>query len=658
MYVRLTPPFQPFIPRCGVASHISHTLLLPSVIPSSCLLLPPPFMSRLQAALVAVLLVCGVACVAADTPTHSEWDRFNLNVTIGLTAPYSFVLGQWTGETVIVAPLYNYLVQWQWHNSAFMGEYNYEQAAFTSYAGRIWVANQYSSYQYAFNVLDDKLKLVNSVLVNTTEPWATARYWQVAVDEAASLLYSAAMIDHSMRLHCWTFGTDNNSSSLLFSRTLPLPYLPATLYQGAKHTLLLTFEGSTLIHRLDGRTGEVVSTFDAPEGAPTALVESADGSVLYVSAEWPNVAAYDIATGAVLAYYQYSGVWDPILPADQFVSLTLTGDGEWLFGAASVKNTPIMRWRVGHSHHVYAPHLPHSAALGLNYTEQSVGILAQYSGDTIVAQLPNELVRWQLNNSIFLSSTTPENFLATTYRGRIWLGWLGWQVSGLQFAVMDDQLEFINMWNVSCTAFDEAAHWQVAVDEDTGLLYSAGMIDSAMQLYAWQIGPTGNTTSFVFSTKLPTPYLPATLYQGAKYTLLVTYQDDTHIYRLCGYTGALLSVFNASATVPTAVAESYDGRVLYVSADWPSIAAYDSATGELLTYYDYADGGRGKGPRDTFVSASISGDGQWLFGYAETQSLVVQWRINNSNSGSVERFSVQLTERPRRMAAPMQMATE
>lgn len=80
--------------------------------------------------------------------------------------------------------------------------------------------------EYSYNVLDDQLASANYVLVNTTEQWLTASYWQVAVDEEAAILYSAAMVDNSMSLHAWTFSTDDNSSSLLFA-----PHCQRRIYQ-------------------------------------------------------------------------------------------------------------------------------------------------------------------------------------------------------------------------------------------------------------------------------------------------------------------------------------------------------------------------------------------------------------------------------------------
>jgi len=603
--------------------------------------------------------VCGLLSVGAvSVPSHHDWNLFFLNNTYP-SAP--FVLSQYDGSSVVVSSG-TYLQKWQWRDAVNVG-YQYNTGRAAVYGGRVWTMAESSAEQYVFNVLDDKLATANYVLVNTTETWMTAPYWQVAVDEDAQLLYSAAMIDNSMQLHCWQFDVDDNSSSLLFVVALPSPYLPATIYPAAKHTLLLTYEDSTRIHRLDGYTGRVVASFHAPsDTVPTALVESADGSVLYVSAEWPNVAAYSTATHEVSAYYYYSGPWDANAPSNKFTSLVLSGDGEWLFGIAAVDNIPIMRWRVGSSHHIYAPHSPHFTTLGLNWTStDGISIAAQYSGATIVLQrmYSSSMQRWQLNNSIYLSGNTFQDSLATSYRGRVWVAstYTSTSEPALTFSVLDDQLAAVNSWDVNCSAFTtSAAQWQVAVDEEAELLYSAALIDQTMQLYAWQIGPLGNTTSLVFVSKLPTPYLPAKVYPGAHHTLLVTYQDDTHIYRICGWTGVLLSVFNASNTVPTAVVESHDGRVLYVSNDWPSMAAYDSMTGELMMYYDYADGW-GKQPRDTFISASISGDGQWLFAYAQTQTLVVQWRINGSHSDS-GKGGVQVAEKPARAASTMKVASE
>ena len=593
---------------------------------------------------VVVLLACGLLSASDCVPTHRQWNLFALNRTY-YAPQFPSVLSQYTGGTVIVssgAELYMY----QYRDATYVrSQYNAGQT--TVYNGRVWTMVESVNGQYEFNALDDTLGTANYVLVNTSVPWATTPYWQTAVDEDAGLLYAAAMVDGGMQLHCWSFNIDDNNSSLLFAVTLPTPYLPATIYQGARHTLLLTYEDDIRIFRVDGYTGKVTSEFDAPGGVPTALVEAVDGSMMYVSAEWPNVAA--VAAGKVTAYYYYSGVWDEDEPANRFISLVLSGDGEWLLGAAAVTDTPIMRWRVGYSHHIYAPHAPHYYAFDLNMTDFStVGITPQYTGATIAIVLSTGLQRWQLNNSIFLSASQFTDFLATSFRGRVWTA--SNYDEALVFSVLDDQLRAINSWDVNSTDFIRAVQWQIAVDEEAGLLYSAAMIDQTMQLYAWQIGALGNTTTLAFISKLgPTPYLPANLYQGAAHTLLVTYQDDTHIYRICGYTGALLSVFNASTVVPTAVVESHDGSVLYVSYDWPSIAAYDSATGQLLMYYDYTEGWGGE--HDTFSDASISGDGQWLFALAQKQTYVVQWRINSSlTHSSSEKGKARVAEQAQRVA--------
>ena len=603
---------------------------------------------------VFLLSALAVLCAASSSvPTYPEWSAFSLNTT-AISGFYPSLLSQYTGGTVVVASN-TYIQQWHFHD-AVTSLRQYVAGKSAVYGGRVWTMSPGVDEAYTFNVLDDQLNVANYVPVNTTVDWQQAApFWQIAVDEDASLLYSAGMVDNSMQLHCWTFDINDNSSSLLYWVTLPTPYLPATLYPGAKHTLLLAYDDSTRIYRLNGYTGQVIGTFHAPdETPPTALVESADGTVLYISADWPNVAAFDIAANEVLAYFYYSGPWDQEVVNNKFVSLVISGDGEWMSGLAVVQNTPIMRWRIGSSHRVWAPHSSHFTTLATNITQENgVGISAQYTGATIVVQRYFQLTRWQLNNSIPLVRSSFQSFLATSYRGRVWTAAYG---VGLVFSVLDDQLNVINSWDVNCTVFSPPVQFQMAVDEEAGLLYAAGMIDQTMQLYAFQINAVGNATSLAFMSKLPTPYLPANLYPGAHHTLLVTYQDDTHIYRICGWTGALLSVFNASTTVPTTVVESHDGRVLYVSYEWPSMAAYDSMTGELLMYYDYTEGW-GKQARDTFVSASITGDGQWLFAFAATQALVVQWRINATSSSGGKGPS-QMAPMPARATPSMTMSRD
>jgi len=106
--------------------------------------------------------------------------------------------------------------------------------------------------------------------------------------------------------------------------------------------------------------------------------------------------------------------------------------------------------------------------------------------------------------------------------------------------------------------------------------------------------------------------------------------------------------------VPSAIAESNDG-VMYLSSQWPSMAAYDSVTGELLMYYDYTDGIGG--PQDIFSSASISGDGQWLIAYAQSQSLVIQWRIT-TNITVTDRSDVRVPHKPGRVAGTVKLAEQ
>ena len=609
-------------------------------------------LSPLRAVLLVVLLLCVCwPCVAGQASPQPETRSFNLNLTF---SQYPQLLAQYTSGLVVVAHDSS-LKQWQFNEAELVSE-QYTVGNLAAFGGRLWVVEEQSSTQYAFSVLDDGLATANYVLVNTTIDWAHSPYWQVAVDEDAMLLYSAAMLDNSMQLHCWTFSIDDNSSALLYTATLPKPYLPAKLYLGAGHSLLLTWEDSTDIIRVDGYTGSQSGSLSAPGGVPTALAESADGRLLYVTAEWPRIAVYDSVTGELLDGFCYDGSWDEDETHNRFVSIALSGDGQSLYAIAGVTNVPIMQWLLNSSsQQIDAPHTGHTIALGLNYTGNTpVAIAAQYTGATVVVQRSYTLVRWQLNNSLRLSESTLSDFLATSYRGRIWTAS---NAGSLTWTVLNDQLMQLNSWDVNCTLFTpNTGEWQMAVDEEAGLLYSAGMLEQTMQLYAWQIGPQGNTTSLVFVSKLPTPYLPATLYPGANHTLLVTYEDDTHIYRICGWSGMLLSVFDKSTTVPTAVVESQDGRVLYVSYKWPSMAAYDSTTGELLMYYDYTDAKPQSD--DAFVSASISGDGQWLLAYAQAHSLVVQWPINTT-VGSAERDIGHVAElRVRAAPAKAQLMTE
>ena len=568
----------------------------------------------------------------ASVPSHGECDSFALN---GTWSPADFprLLPQYTGDTIGIgfgASLQLRSVR----DAGFLVERNtlFNQKA--GYGGRTWQMSYLDARTFTFDVLDDTLSTVNSVPVQTSVPWNNPNrvpYWQTLVDEAASTLYSAGMVDSSMRLDAWRFSVDGSNSTLLFSVALPMPYLVATIYLGAQHTILLTYEDDTSVYRLNGSTGQFITSFDAPGDAPpTALVEAADGSVLYVSADWPNVAAYDVQNRVVLAHYYWSGPSDAQEQYNIFTSLAITGDGQWLFGAAAVSEvTPVMRWRIGYAHYVAAPHVAHHVLFATNYTNVDARVVAQYTGGTVVLQHPNSLQRWQLNNSIYLKSRGLTLYQATSYRGRVWTASI--LNYALSFSVLDDSLTTVNAWAVNTSvAAQRPVQWSVLVDEEAGLLYSAEQADADMTLSAWQIGPLGNTTAPAFRVKLPTPYLPSTLYAGARHTLLLTYQDDTRIYRLCGYTGALLSVFNASSAVPTAVAESHDGRVLYVNYAWPSMAAYDSATGALLYYYDFADGLARGAPRDVWGSAAISGDGNWLLAYATNQALVVQWRINHT----------------------------
>lgn len=141
---------------------------------------------------------------------------------------------------------------------------------------------------------------------------------------------------------------------------------------------------------------------------------------------------------------EYSGPWSDDETVNQYVSLVLSGDGEWLFGATAISLTPIMRWRVSAGYHIRAPHSPHFTTLELNLTTvDGVSIAAQYTGATIVVQSSNGMYRWQLNNSIILGSYSYQSSLAASYRGRLWTA-SNTGNDRMLFNVLHDQLRMIN----------------------------------------------------------------------------------------------------------------------------------------------------------------------------------------------------------------------